>query len=281
MRIEILGSGGALPTPRPGCTCRVCKTARREGGRDERCGPSVFVHGLDLLIDTPEEIRLQLERASIGRVAAGLYSHWHPDHTAGRRIWETYGMDFRGWPRAAKRTVRTPVYLPQQVAADFAEWMGLGEHFDYLERQGTVERRVVPDGGSFELGGVRVTPTRLAEDYVYAFLLEEGERRVLVAMDELNGWVPPPLGRLDLALLPIGLHEHDPWTGKRLIAADHPVLPLEATYPETLAIVRALDASRTVLSHVEEMNGLPHAELERLGDRDGWEAAYDGLVLDV
>jgi phosphoribosyl 1,2-cyclic phosphate phosphodiesterase len=71
--------------------------AARSGSRDARMGPSVFVHGPDVLIDTPEESRLQLARSGITRVGAALYSHWHPDHTAGRRMWEM-NFDFRGWP---------------------------------------------------------------------------------------------------------------------------------------------------------------------------------------
>src|SRR5207253_5137771 len=104
MRIEILGSGGAIPTPRAGCSCAVCVEARAKGVPYARTGPSVFVHDLALLIDTPEESNLQLNRAGITRVAAALYSHWHPDHTAGRRIFETLNLDFRAWPRHPETT---------------------------------------------------------------------------------------------------------------------------------------------------------------------------------
>ena len=59
MQIEILGSGGAITTPRPGCHCLVCVEARAKGVPYSRTGPSLFVHGLDVLIDTPEEIKEQ------------------------------------------------------------------------------------------------------------------------------------------------------------------------------------------------------------------------------
>ena len=54
MRLEILGSGGAVTIPRPGCDCRVCAEARARGIPYARTGPSVFVHGPDVLIDTPQ-----------------------------------------------------------------------------------------------------------------------------------------------------------------------------------------------------------------------------------
>ena len=64
MRVEILGSGGAATIPRPGCQCRVCVEAREKGGRFARTGPSTFVHGPNILFDTPEESKFQLERAA-------------------------------------------------------------------------------------------------------------------------------------------------------------------------------------------------------------------------
>jgi phosphoribosyl 1,2-cyclic phosphate phosphodiesterase len=87
VQVEVLGSGGASTIPRPQCACRVCIEARAKGIPYARSGPSVFVHGPDVLVDTPEEARLQLDRSRVTNIAAALYSHWHPDHTAGRRVW--------------------------------------------------------------------------------------------------------------------------------------------------------------------------------------------------
>jgi phosphoribosyl 1,2-cyclic phosphate phosphodiesterase len=267
VRVEILGSGGAVTTPRPGCLCCVCAEARERGIPYSRTGPSIFVHGPDLLFDTPEESKEQLNRSRIGRIAACFYSHWHPDHVMGRRVWETRNHDFRGWPPEAKRSETTDVYLPAQVAADFRVRLAGWEHLSFLEEQGSVRVHVLADGDEVELGGTRVRPFPLAEEYVYAFLLDDGRNRVLLAMDELNGWTPPPeLGPLDLAVVPIGVFEHHPLTGERLLHPEHPILRLEATFAETVEIVRALDARRVVLSHVEEM-GVGHDVLVRVAER--------------
>ena len=132
MRVEILGSGGAATIPRPGCQCRVCVEAREKGGRFARTGPSTFVHGPNILFDTPEESKFQLERARIGDISACFYSHWHPDHTMGRRVWETRNGDFRTWPREAKRPLVTDIYLPEQVAKDFRVWLGGMAHLEFM-----------------------------------------------------------------------------------------------------------------------------------------------------
>jgi phosphoribosyl 1,2-cyclic phosphate phosphodiesterase len=247
----------------------------------------VFVHGPQLLFDTPEESRLQLARAGIREVAAGFYSHWHPDHTLGVRVWESLAGDWRTWPPELRRRVETPVYLPQQVAVDARERLALRQHLDFLASQGYVRVVELEDGESVEICGCRVTPLRLAEDYVYAFVLEHDGRRVLLAPDELNGWTPPGWVRgVDLAVLPRGLDEHDPFTGERRLHEEHPLLQAEATFVETLAIVDELAARRVVLSHVEELDGLGYDDLLRLEELQRGEGreltfAYDGLVLEV
>jgi phosphoribosyl 1,2-cyclic phosphate phosphodiesterase len=283
MKVEILGSGGALPTPRPGCDCHVCAEAREKGVPYSRTGPGYFLHGPDVLIDTSEDIVHQLNRAGIDAIAAAFYSHWHPDHTMGRRVWESRNIDFRGWPPEAKQTQTTPIYLPQQVAADLRSRLGAFEHLSYLAERQCVELFELQDGESVPIGGCSFTPFRLAEDYVYAFLVDDGRKRILLAPDETNGWEPSQDVGVDLAILPMGICEFHPLTGERRIHADHPLLRLEATFAETLEIVERLGASRTVLSHVEEMDGLSYDELRELERRlDGRvEFAYDGMLLEV
>jgi len=278
LRVEILGSGGAVTIPRPGCSCRVCVEAREKGRPYERTGPSVFVHGPDALIDTPEESKSQLNRSGVRRIAAGLYSHWHPDHTAGRRVWESRNFDFRSWPR---RFETTPLYIPERVWADFEANYGLADQFRFMERQGTVNVVEVPEGQPFAIDGYQVTPIPLDAENAHAFLFEGDGRRVLVAMDETQGWSPPDLGPLDVAVLPVGVFEHHPYTGERLIPEEFCRPPVKKTrYAQALEMARALGARRTVLSHVEEMDMLSHDELVRLGEDDGWEPAFDGMLIE-
>lgn len=284
MQIEILGSGGALTTPRVGCQCRVCVEARAKGVPYSRGGPSAFVHGPDLLIDTPEEIKDQLNRSRVTHVGACIYSHWHPDHVMGRRVWESLNADDVHYP---PRHRCTDVYLPQQVAQDFHTWLGSWEHYTFMQRVGLVNVIELADGDTFALNGTTIRPFRLAEDYVYAFLLEESGKRVLIAPDELNGWTPPEFVRgVDVAVIPMGLSELHPLTGERLITENHPLLKLEATYTETLEMVRALDAGRVIMTHIEEVTAMSHDDLLVLEARlreDGFTItfAYDTMMIEV
>jgi phosphoribosyl 1,2-cyclic phosphate phosphodiesterase len=187
LQIEFLGTGGAITAPRPGCDCRVCGEAREKGVPYSRTGPCVFVHGPDVLIDTPEEIKLQLNRSRVEGIAACFYSHWHPDHTMGRRVWEM-NRDWRRWPR---RDRRTDIYLPQRVAHDFRERLGIWEHLSFFAERNLVRIIELDEGEAVELGGFRIVPVPLAEDYVYAFLFEGAGKRALVVADEIKGWIPP------------------------------------------------------------------------------------------
>jgi phosphoribosyl 1,2-cyclic phosphate phosphodiesterase len=122
---------------------------------------------------------------------------------------------------------------------------------------------------------------------VYAFVFESAQARVLIAPDELFGWDPPADVRgVDLAVIPMGLPEFDPFTGKRFIPADHPVLRSEATFQQTLDIVRKLDAGRVIMTHIEEPSQLSYDDLIRLEVRlkdEGFTItfAYDTLVVEV
>jgi phosphoribosyl 1,2-cyclic phosphate phosphodiesterase len=143
------------------------------------------------------------------------------------------------------------------------------------------------DGDSFGLNGVEILPFRVAEEYVYAFLLQERDTKVLIAPDELVGWRPPDFVRsVDLAVLPMGIVEYDPFTGERKIVEEHPVLQTEATFRETLEIVRALHASRVILTHIEEPFALNYDDYERLGVKlrsEGYpiEFAYDTMIAET
>lgn len=276
LALEFLGTAGAIRTPRPGCRCELCQGARTHGIPWARTGPSLFIHGPNVLIDTPEESAMQVDRAGIEHIAAGLYSHWHPDHTAGRRMYETRNWDWRHWP---PNHICTPIYVPPQAAADFEERLGLAENFRYFEKIGLIEFHMMD--APIELGGWRITPRQLADPSVYAFVFDEmdGDRRLFVAMDELVGWTPPDdLVGVDLAVLPTGVFEFDPFTGERRIPSEHPVLQTEATFRQTLAMVESLQPGRLIFAHIEEPDGNTPDNLALLADQlhreRGWNVTF-------
>jgi phosphoribosyl 1,2-cyclic phosphate phosphodiesterase len=283
MKIEFLGTGGAFTTPRAGCFCAVCEEAREKGVPYSRTGPGVYIHDLGVLIDTSEQINFQLNRARIAHINTCFYSHWHPDHTAGRRIWEM-NIDWRHWPR---QNNPTDIYLPAQVAVDFERFLGLQENLAYMQHMGALNLHTLTEGESVTLGNYQVTPFQVAETYVYAFMFAGEGRRILIAPDELVGWQPPEFVQgVDLVILPMGINEFDVWTGERRIPAEHPVLQTEATFRQTLAMLQQMQPKQAIMTHIEEPDGLGYDDYVRLEakmQREGYplKFAYDTMVVAV
>jgi len=246
----------------------------------------VFIHGPDLLIDTPEEIRLQLNRSSVTRIGACTYSHWHPDHTSGKRVFEMN----KDWLSLPPQNSTTRVVVTQRVAQTFGQFLGLQAHFDFLATGGLIDLRVVGNDEAFAVGDYTVTPVQLGQDFSFGFDVAGGGKRLLVVMDELKGWNPGPavLGAsYDLVYLPLGIVDVHPVTGRRTVAEHHPILAQENTLAETLEYVRRLPSSRFVLSHVEEPDGISYEVGIELGRQCSQatgkvvEVAYDTLRVEV
>jgi phosphoribosyl 1,2-cyclic phosphate phosphodiesterase len=242
-----------------------------------------------MLIDTPEESSIQLNRARITQVEAALYSHWHPDHTAGSRVFEANYDPEITWQLSPKRYC-TSVFIPERVVETFGQNHALTTRMGYLEKAGVVAVQTIPTGKNFTWRDCTITPFILAEDYVCGFIFETPTRRILICMDELNNWEPPSwLGSFDLAILPAGVFEFNPLTGERRIPADHPILVREATYAETLDMLKVIDTKHVVFMHLNHSDQLTFDQFQMLGKRmteqSGgapiYEFAYDGMQIEV
>ncbi|MFC1511444.1 MBL fold metallo-hydrolase [Candidatus Margulisiibacteriota bacterium] len=278
--IEFLGSGGSVTIPKPLCDCRICVEARRKGIPYSRSGPSIFVHGPNILIDTPEEIKDQINRAKIGQINACLYSHWHPDHTLGRRIWESANYDFKRYPGKHKKT---PVFLPRRVYIDFHKRLGIWKHLSYLAERRLIKIRKMIDGRYTNIAGVKIKPILLENGYAYGFVIKDKYHQVLIVPDEL----PPnfhykKFRGFDLVVLPLGLPERNPLNGRRLLPKNHPLLKKEISYTKTIEIATSLKARMVIFTHIEEIFGLSFREFELLKKKllkagTKVKFAYDGM----
>lgn len=86
MIVEFLGTAGGGPS--------LFDSVSQHKDVPIRTSPGLFIHDLKLLIDSSEDIFYQLRQAKIADIKYGIYSHWHPEHTMGLRIWETLNFDF-------------------------------------------------------------------------------------------------------------------------------------------------------------------------------------------
>jgi len=278
MELVFLGTGGAETTPKVGCLCRICQEARRKGGRFVRNGPSVFLAGASVLFDTPEDADKSLEREGIHEVRHLVYTHWHPDHTAGRRVLEQLNMD---WIDRKKRRA-TDIWLPSWVREDFRKRHGLEENLEYFERAGIAKIHEVGEGEPFQLDGITVRPFRMAQPGLTAYILERESRRVVFALDDTKDWKPSTeFSDPDLLVLETGWLERDP-EGRVIVPPGHPIRNEEASFEETLSIIDRINPQKAVLTHIEQLwarSYEDYLELEKKHNGHKLEFAYDGLRI--
>src|SRR5262245_37314905 len=82
LRLTILGSGTSHGIPMIGCDCPVC-TSSDPHDRRTRTSAVFSYNGVNLLIDTGPELRLQCLACNITRADAILFTHHHADHVVG------------------------------------------------------------------------------------------------------------------------------------------------------------------------------------------------------
>ena len=292
MIIEFLGTGGATTTPRPGSQTGASRLARKHQKPPwVRTGPGLFLHGPDILFDTSEDIWMQLTRSNIDYIKVCFYSHWHPDHTAGRRIFETNIRSYATVPY--EKTPPTDVYLPQQVAADSHKWLAIWESLMYYQNGlEVINVHVLEDGDrpvfkNAQGDDVSIKPFRLHEDYVYGFEIGTGGKRIIHCADELYNWDPDEsLKKPDLAIVAAGLFEFHPLSGERIMQANHPLLEREATFRQTLEMADKLGAAETYITHFEEAfdltpETLAQVEAKLQAEGRNIRIAYDQLKIEI
>jgi phosphoribosyl 1,2-cyclic phosphate phosphodiesterase len=280
MRLSILGSGGPLSIPRPGCHCRICAAARRDGGRSWRGGPCVFVHDANLLIDATEDVVPLLNRAGIDRVDHLFLTHWHPDHTAGFRVVEQLSLDLAH--PGSRRCI--PVWMNAATAARLASgWR-------FFESVGYCRLNVVEPGTRLDLGGISASWFNYAPDgFLSGFLLDDGHARALLTLDETKDLAPlvaadPSLQGCDLLLAECGWFERDP-EGRVLIPESSRLRVEEAGFErDTLPLLAAARAKRNVLTHLMDLHGRTPAEFDAFAKTFApldVQFAHDGLTLQI
>lgn len=265
MDLTIVGSGGSQPTPKAGCNCRVCTTARREGGRHVRTGPSLYLHDARLLIDTPEEANFRLAALELAPRFI-LWTHAHPDHAAGARVVE-FLFETRGQP--------VETYMAHDLYQSMRERYAL----DYLVGRGFLQITITAPRASFSLGPVQVTPLRhLIPEPVYSYLIEIDGQRLLYAPDHYSS-LPVPDGDVQVAVVQTARIPQDYLPEP--LPENHPAFKVVKGWRDVIGSWQGR-TENLIFTHLYESIRMLPEEYDRLASSAGgpWvKFAHDGMTL--
>ncbi len=83
MEVRLLGTGDAIGTPKIGCPCPQCRTARASGRERLRTSLLLTIGDQYLLVDTGPDLRRQLLEACSPVIDGVVWTHGHYDHFMG------------------------------------------------------------------------------------------------------------------------------------------------------------------------------------------------------
>ncbi|MGC9522489.1 MAG: MBL fold metallo-hydrolase [Anaerolineae bacterium] len=271
MKLTILGSAAAEAIPDPFCRCRVCETARREGGPEIRARAAALIDD-DLLIDLGPDLLTTANRARryLGNLTTLLITHRHSDH------WHPQNLHWRTPGFTPTPTAHLTIYGPADALSDLSP---------ELAEEANCTWQAVSAGDTWSAGGYRITAIPathgdgLLEPLLY--VIEQDHRRIFYATDTAP--LREPAWELLQNLGPMNLIVLDATSGKRHGGEAHQGL---AQFLETRARMLAeglLDPDRTTLvaHHFSHNGGMTHRELVETYGRHDVVVAYDGLVLEA
>ena len=281
MKFVITGSGGCVCTPKPLCQCSVCLEARSKGYPYARCGCSLYLEDISLLIDTPEDIAIALNNANIKTVSSIMYSHWDPDHTMGMRIVEQLRMEWLDYYKGIMPSSPITVYAQTRVMKDLngyrTKFGPLMDYFEYtrnLIRRHEVERDV-------ELQNIKITFVPVPrDDAVTVFVFESNGSKLIYAPCDCLPF-PDDIILYDANTLILGnTFIGEVLKNNNIIDSNHPLRKELHSLQDALRIQKAIRAERLVITHIEEDFGKSFSDYIKMeSEYDKVSFAYDGMVI--
>lgn len=280
MQLTILGSGGCVSLPKPLCQCQVCKEARLKGKPYSRFGCSLYLHDLNMLFDTPEDISHALNAANIEKVDAVVYSHMDPDHTLGMRIFEHLRLDWLKLSEGIGCQSPISVYGLSNVLEDLNSIRSkLGSYMDYYS---AVRNLLVQNPVDSVLHKDAIKIHFLPVGQATVFVLEEGDKKVVYAPCDVKPFPQSEL-LLNADVLIVGntipcdyLKDDFQLKPGNFLSDDL------FSMKEILGLKEKYAFKKVIVTHLEEDWGKSYDDYLKLQEQyDGVEFAFDGMRIDT
>lgn len=282
MKFIITGSGGCVCTPKPLCQCNVCVEARKKGYPYKRCGCSLFLDDISLLVDTPEDIAIAINNADIKGIDNILYSHWDPDHTLGMRIMEQLRLEWLDYYDKIKPENPINIFAWADVMSDINQIRSkYGSLLDYYEHMGLIKRTIVDS--YIEINDIRISfvPVQKSKS-VSVFVFESNGKKLVYAPCDC---VPFPNDNIiqNADILIIGnTYIGNVLKNGRIITEDHPLHNELHSMSDIFKIVETMNIKNVIVTHIEEDWGKSYSDyLELEKQYTNLKFAYDGMIVEL
>ena len=282
MKFIVVGSGGCVCTPKPLCQCHVCVQARTNRHPYARCGCSLFLEDISLLVDTPEDIAIALNNSNIKSVDTILYSHWDPDHTMGMRIMEQLRLEWLDFYEGIKPDNPITVYADAEVMKDLNGIRSkYGSLLNYYERMNLIKRKHVD--GSIKISNIKISFVPVSKSKaVSIFVFESNGKKLIYAPCDC---IPFPDNELfhNADMLVIGnTFIGDVLKNGTVITPEHPLRKELHSFEDVLNIKERLGISHVIITHIEEDWGKTYDDYVALEKKyQNIQFAFDGLEINL
>lgn len=279
MKIKIIGSGGCLSTPRPLCQCKVCKEAREKGHPYSRCGCSLWIEDINVIIDTPEDINYALNQANVKEIDYILYSHIDPDHTLGMRVIEQLRMDWLG--RSVGKVCSNPIVvaaLPQVMDDLIQQRTNYGSMLSYYESMHLVNLIKIR---SIQLQDIRIDLIPVDEsETVTVFVISNGERKIIYAPCDVKPFPNSELFEKADVLIIGNTVVGDILKDGFELAPNNNIRNELFVMDEIVSLKQRLGIKEVIITHLEEDWGKSYDDYLTLQEQyEGIRFAFDGMEV--
>lgn len=280
MKLKIIGSGGCVALPKPLCRCRICKEARLKGNPYSRCGCSLFLEDLGMLIDTPEDITQAINFSEIDEINYVLYSHVDPDHTLGMRVFEHIRLNWLEISKGKECTNPVNVLAMEHVMEDINSIkFKLGSYLDYYENvRKLIIRKAIKS--SIIIDGIKIS--FLKANHATVFVFEKANKKVIYAPCDVKPFPNDSIFE-DADLLIIGnTVVGDKLKDGFILDEDNPLRKELFTLDEIQNLKNNYSIKHIIITHLEEDWGKSYDDYIKLEKQyKNIKFAYDGMKIEI
>lgn len=282
MKFKVLGSGGCTSIPRATCSCRVCKEAREKGTPYWRFGCSLFLEDINLLIDTPEDINIALNKFDVKSIDNVLYSHWHPDHTLGMRVFEQIKINWCEISVGIKNKKPINVFGLDYVIEDVRSIKNkFGPYVENYEKNYNLIKINVVDR-ELNIDDIKITIIPVSNKLSSVFVFEQKDKKVIYAPCNVKPFPDEDLfNNADLLIIGDTITS-EVAKDNFIIDNDNKMRKNMFVMNEIVELKKQYNVDKVIMTHLDEDWGLSYDDyLEKAKNYDNIEFAYDGLNIEI